>query len=1314
MLKKAGMALLWIGILLALALVVWGLTLYMHWPVWYAPLIFIGVILMAVLVRWIYLQADAWRLRLRMQRELPQKRREESPQVDEAWNAGVRLLKQSRLGRLGAPLYVLPWYMMLGQSGAGKSTLLTRSGLLSALRPVNQRANVAPTETLDWWFLENSVVLDPAGRLTEGAGDSSYEWKRLLYWLLRSRRREPLNGLLLVLNSHQLLNESDEQLADQGQRLRVRLDELVKVFGARLPVYLIVTAAEALPGFAEWSQELTDEQREQPFGLLSREGGGGADVFLEEMFSGLSKRLFELRIELGLRGLPSPSAFSLPERVAELRQRLEKVLSPAFDASPYSEPPLLRGLFLTGEVQGKDRLRQGLFSRDLLSHLLPQQRYAYKPIDNWRHWRRLLAHLAVIAWLSLCAGTAALLLYAYPYTREVLNLALQEQLPANDFSGGFDTDLAALQRFRQAQQDFTAQHQGGLKNLLPFAGRIEQVQAHFRADFVDLFSTEVRQPIFDMVMSQNLRNAVASGNPRVIAAYTEFVVRSINLLDARLNGQPMDKLPLPTHGLAALYRAYGASEGASLSTSELFAIGPSLLAYFQWQTDIALLQNQRSSLLVVLDSLGLENQPLTWLTAWADLQGGLPPLRLSDFWPHSDTPNIQLDGAYTLAGNDAILGFIDEIGKASRDQALWKTQRAKFLTQYDSDTQDAWYQFIQQFLQASRSHLDSRADWNETLGVVGTANDPYIKLLRRAAKRFAQIPVDRRDPWAARLVEMERLLQLANDNDLHSSTGSLHITNALGGDVLKSVASGTSVSSASQQVRADLTQAALLEQFQGTIKAVVADLQKSDAQAFKVAQDTWGFGSDPSVKAAPLWTANDLRNSLLQSFTSRDPRDDVVMALITGSLDFSVAYAGEIAACQLQSDWDSQVLSAIEGVQDPVLINQLLYGDKGQLTAFLKGPVSTFVQRGTNTLSGREALGAKIPLTGAFFAYVSRMQYAQNDLASAQRQSQAQQAKQQQTKQQLETEQKTLQAQQTELQQSIGKLQATSSVVTLSASPTQVNAGARLRPNMTSLTLQCNSGATTLNNYNFPNSATFAWGPGLCSNVSLNISFANYTLTRNWSGDRAFVDFLQTFAGGQHTFTADDFPAQRELMASENLTSLALTYRQQGEQTLLANYNAADQLQTQFNANNERLQAISTELNSIASAAAAESVAVATDGSKIDRSLAGITPPASIALCWAPVPANPVVSDAQGQNAVLVGVYNDEIRIKRLQLQLLTMGYKTQLQVALSQNGRTYQKLFVVGLSSHEAAEQAIKDIGNKLNIAAVHATAPPAQVGVQ
>jgi len=1314
MLKKAWILLLWIVLLAVFALGLWALALYQDWPWWYVPIIFVGVIATVLVVRWVARRWYAWRLRARMKSELPQNRRDDAPNLDQDWNTGVRLLRQSRLSRMGSPLYVLPWFLMLGESGSGKSSLLSQSGLTSALRPSDRRKKVEPTGTLDWWFLERGVILDPAGRMSEGSRDTGAEWRRLLYWMLRSRRREPLNGVVLVIDAKRLISDSDERLAEQGQSLRRRLDDLVKVFGARLPVYFIVTGAEELSGFAQWGSALTPVQREQPFGLLSQQRSQGAMAFLDEVFQGLSQRLSDLRIELGVRGLPDEQAFSLPERIADLRPRLEKLLLPAFDANPYSEPPLLSGLFLTARGEEVEGHTEGWFSHDLLGTLLPGQRHAYQPIDSWNRWRRLMVHAAVIAWLAGCVGIAALLVYSERHTSEVLSEAANEPPDAQAFAGGLETDLEAIRQFRQAMLNLTADQLGGWHNLLPFSRHIENVQAQYRADYVRLFNSEIRTPVFDGIISQNLRNALNSGDPRLIAAYAAFLVRRINLADARLNGKSMDNLPLPGTELSLLYQTYGPP--AQISAAQMITLGSSYRSFLEWQTDMVPLQNQRAAMLVQLDSMGLENRPLSWLTAWAEQQGNLPPIQLSEYWTDVDNAGLSLSGAYTLQGHTAILGFIDELGRASRDQTLWKAQRVRFLDQYQSDTQDAWYRFIQNCLLSAQTRLKTRADWQQTLSVVGTANDPFFKLLHRSAERLAVIPVEHRAPWASRAIAMDRLLRLSNNDDLKteaSALGSLKITNALGGDILKGVANGGSFQGGVNVMRDEVTQAHELERFQQLMKGVVADLQKSDAQAFQVAMDTWGYGSDPAVKAAPLWEAADIRSNLIKALKGADPREDVVWALVTGYLDFTTYYAGEVAACRLQSDWTGQLLSAVQGVRDPVMINELLYGERGQLPAFMSGPVKTFVQRDAQRYSGREALGFQIPLTGAFYAYVSRMQHAQNDLTSAQRQSQTQQATDQQSKQALDVEQKTLTAQQAELKQQIALLQATSAVVELSATPSQVNLSARSLPQQTRVTMQCSGRSTVLDNFNFPSSASFVWAPGACTDVSLEVIFANFKLIRHWTGDRAFVDFLRLFKGGQYTFTADDFPNQRNLMGSENLTSIQLTYRQQGEQALLDKYGQADKLQLQITKIDERLKAISDQLTAMDSQAAAQNVLLAAQGSPVQQGLASIQPPSEIAWCWTPKPVEPGVAATDGLRLNL-GVYDSEKRLVNLEAQLRILGFASQRELVQSANGVATQKLLVISLRDNAAAQRAIRDISRKMGIDAKVEPVAPGKAGAR
>lgn len=1313
MLKKAGVFLLWVLVLAGFALVLWALALYEDWPLWYVPVVFIGTVLLVLLLRWIGRRWHAWRLRARMKSELPQSRRDAAPNLDQDWNNGVRLLRQSRLSRLGSPLYVLPWFLMLGESGSGKSSLLGNSGLTPALRSASRGKQVAPTGTLDWWFLERGVVIDPAGRMAEGNSDAGPEWRRLLYWLLRSRRREPLNGVLLVIDSKRLLTDSDERLAEQGHNLRRRLDDLVKVFGARLPVYFIITGAEALPGFAQWGAALTPVQREQPFGLLSQQRTG-AGAFLDEMFGGLGRRLSDLRIELGVRGLPDEEAFSLPERIGDLRPRLEKLLLPAFDANPYSEPPLLGGLFLTAQGQDADARPEGWFSHDLLGQLLPGQRHAYQSIDSWHRWRRLLAHAAVIAWLGLCVGFGALMIYADRHTQTVLTEALNEPPATADFAGGLETDLDALRRFRQALINLSDEQQGGWRALLPFSRHIEQVQDHYRSDYVRLFDSEIRTPVFDGLISQNLRNALNGGDPRLIAAYAAFLVRRINLLDARLNNQSMDNLPLPGSEVGFLNLTYGSK--VAIGAGQLVTLGTSYRSYLEWQTDMAQMQSQRAALLGQLESMGLEGRPLAWLTAWADLQGNLQPILLSEYWTDTDNPGLSLSGAYTLQGHGAIFGFIDELGRASRDQTLWKAQRVKFLEQYQSDTQDAWYRFIQGSLLSAQTRLKTRSDWQQALSVVGTSNDPFLKLLHRSAERFALIPVERRAPWASRAVALDRLLKLASNDDLHadaSALGNLKITNVLGGDVLKGMASGGSVKDGVNGLRDELTQARTLAKFQQLMKGVVIDLQKSDAQAFQVALDTWGFGADPAVKSAPLWDADNIRVALIQALKGPDPREDVVWSLVTGQLDFASHYASEVAACRLQSDWSGQLLSAIEGVHDPVMLNELLYGERGQLPAFMSGSVKSFVQRDAQRYSAREALGVQIPLTGAFYAYVSRMQHAQNDLASAQRQSLTQQATEQQSKQALDAEQKTLAAQRAELKQSIAALQATAAVVELSTTASQVNISARSLPQQTRLILQCSGRPTVLDNFNFPTSASFVWAPGACSDVSLEIGFANFKLTRHWTGDRAFVDFLRLFNGGQHTFTADDFPSQRNLMGSENLTGIQLTYLQVGEQALLEKYAQADQLQIQVNVIDERLKSIAEQLAAMETQAAAMNVSLAALGSPAQQGVASIQPPTQIAWCWTPRPVESGLAAGEGLRLDL-GTYDNETRLKNLEAQLRTLGFATQREALQTVTGGQVQRLLVVALRDDAVAQRAIRDIARKMGVAAKLDNTASGKVGVR
>src|SRR5205814_2528385 len=72
-------------------------------------------------------------------------------------------------GRDGQSLYDLPWYVFIGAPGSGKTTALVNSGLKFPLAErfgKSKVKGVGGTRNCDWWFSDEAVFLDTAGRYT--------------------------------------------------------------------------------------------------------------------------------------------------------------------------------------------------------------------------------------------------------------------------------------------------------------------------------------------------------------------------------------------------------------------------------------------------------------------------------------------------------------------------------------------------------------------------------------------------------------------------------------------------------------------------------------------------------------------------------------------------------------------------------------------------------------------------------------------------------------------------------------------------------------------------------------------------------------------------------------------------------------------------------------------------------------------------------------------------------------------------------------------------------------------------------------------
>lgn len=87
--------------------------------------------------------------------------------LEDKFNKGIRKFRES-----GKDIYELPWYIIIGPSGSGKSCALREGRLpgMELIRPddsnepaVGEKGKIAATLCMDWWFGDDSVILDTAG-----------------------------------------------------------------------------------------------------------------------------------------------------------------------------------------------------------------------------------------------------------------------------------------------------------------------------------------------------------------------------------------------------------------------------------------------------------------------------------------------------------------------------------------------------------------------------------------------------------------------------------------------------------------------------------------------------------------------------------------------------------------------------------------------------------------------------------------------------------------------------------------------------------------------------------------------------------------------------------------------------------------------------------------------------------------------------------------------------------------------------------------------------------------------------------------------
>ena len=300
----------------------------------------------------------------------------DSPVLAERMKDALEVLKRSN-GKANF-LYDLPWYVIIGPPGVGKTTALVNSGLKFPLADANGPASLAGvggTRYCDWWFTDEAVLIDTAGRYTtqdSNAESDAKSWESFLNLLKQHRPKQPVNGVIVAVSLEDLVASDEDGIAHHANAIRQRLQEIHDRLKVDFPVYVLFTKADLVAGFREFFGSFSESRRRAVWGATFQTRDRTKNMIGEvpAEFDLLVKRLSDEvtdRLHEEHDGLSRIAIYGFPDQVALLREKIDGMLRKIFETTRYKSSANLRGFYLSSGTQEGTPIDQvlGSMSRDM-------------------------------------------------------------------------------------------------------------------------------------------------------------------------------------------------------------------------------------------------------------------------------------------------------------------------------------------------------------------------------------------------------------------------------------------------------------------------------------------------------------------------------------------------------------------------------------------------------------------------------------------------------------------------------------------------------------------------------------------------------------------------------------------------------------------------------------------------------------------------------------------------------------------------------------------------------------------------------------
>ncbi|WP_338847055.1 type VI secretion system protein [Massilia sp. W12] len=329
--------------------------------------------------------------------------------------------------------YQRQWILLLGQQGSGKSSLI--ASLSPTLRQgLYGEQTQLEIEGVVWHGVNQGFLIDPEGRLPVQAAQARLShgapfpaWDKVLRALDNLRPERAIDGVLLTVSAASLLHASLEERQQIAENTRQQLQNLEQQFEFALPVYVVVTQTDCVPGFAAFWRSQTAERRDEIFGWScpTQQNEGAPASWADAAFSQLDVRLKALQVEAAAAVSPegdqhriaradADPLFLFPRQFQQLRRPFQHWLSTVFQATPWQTTFFCRGAYFTGVIPPYGQQDEALqvtrndvsFVTDLLCKKVLAERALARPTRAGIWSRNALIRRLQVSGLVLAAALA--------------------------------------------------------------------------------------------------------------------------------------------------------------------------------------------------------------------------------------------------------------------------------------------------------------------------------------------------------------------------------------------------------------------------------------------------------------------------------------------------------------------------------------------------------------------------------------------------------------------------------------------------------------------------------------------------------------------------------------------------------------------------------------------------------------------------------------------------------------------------------------------------------------------------------------------